>query len=156
MKSAWPWIGLATLLLLAVGITLYFRKRMSTWIWPVQGRITSPYGPRIAPVTGASVMHNGIDIEAPIGTPVRAPRAGRVTWVANMGNGGMQMKLTHPDGWQTGYAHLSERMVDLGADVKQGDIIALSGATGNVSGPHLHLTLRDPEGNAVDPMKYLT
>ena len=117
-------------------------------------RITSQFGQRTAPVAGASTNHNGIDIATPIGTPVVAPADGTVTLVNNVPNmGGKQIVITHNDGYKTGYAHLSEQLVSVGQNVKQGQLIAKTGNTGIGTGPHLHFTLTY-NGVKIDPLKY--
>ena len=123
-------------------------------VWPVPGHmaVSSGFGPRVAPVPGASTSHNGIDIPAPTGTPVVAPEDGTVNAAFSNDKGGNQMTVLHDSGRVTGYAHLSERLVDVGERVTAGQTIAKVGATGNVSGPHLHFTLRASNGGAhIDP-----
>lgn len=156
MTRAGAYAGIAALLLLALGITLYLVKRMSTWTWPAKGRITSPFGNRTHPVTGAvSSFHNGIDIAVPEGTEVRAPMNGIVQSVYSNAAGGKQVILEHPNGWKTGFAHLSAQLVTPGQAVSKGDVIALSGNTGASTGPHLHFTMTNAIGEKVDPTKYL-
>lgn len=120
---------------------------------PVRGRITSHFGRRVQPLPGASTNHRATDIAVPIGTPVRAPWDGRITanWTDTRYGGGRSLKILHSNGLTTGYCHLSSAPLPSGTTVHQGDIIAYSGNTGNVTGPHLHLTLRDPSGNRIDP-----
>jgi len=116
-------------------------------------RITSQFGQRTAPTTGASTNHNGIDIATPHGTPVVAPADGEVLVVNETAQGGKQIIIIHNDGYKTGYAHLSEQLVTVGQNVKQGQLIAKTGNTGIGTGAHLHFTL-SYNGVKIDPLKY--
>lgn len=118
---------------------------------PVPGRVTSGFGPRRAPTAGASTNHNGVDLSAAIGTEVHAPWEGTVVSVLWTTAGGHQVILHHPNGYRTGYAHLSQILVRRGDHVAQGATIALTGNTGTSTGPHLHFTLTNPEGQKIDP-----
>lgn len=124
-------------------IVLWRRKGVD----PVKGQITSRYGMR------NGKLHNGTDIAVPVGTKVRSPWSGKVTEVYSNASGGKQMVVKHNNGYTTGYAHLSEWKKQEGDRVMAGTVIALSGNTGNTSGPHLHFTLRDKQGNRIDPEK---
>lgn len=123
----------------------------TTYIAPVNmDRITSGMGPRKAPRAGASTDHGGLDIGVPVGTPVQAPAAGRVTFAGPRGRGGNTVIIEHADGTTTGYAHLSTINVEVGQQVGQGFEFAKSGNTGNSTGPHLHMTARR-DGKRIDP-----
>lgn len=122
-----------------------------TPINPVKGKITSKFGKRTAPVAGASTTHNGVDIAVPVGTRVVAPWDGTVLDTYSNSAGGNQMIVTHPNGYRTGYAHLSDYIKLKGQTVKAGEGICLSGNTGRTKGPHLHFTLTDPHGGKIDP-----
>jgi murein DD-endopeptidase MepM/ murein hydrolase activator NlpD len=128
---------------------LYF----SRWrkVQPIKGKITSKFGNRQSPTSGASTFHNGVDISVPEGTKVKSPWAGKVTSVMTNNAGGLQMVVTHYNGHKTGYAHLSEVKKEKGDVVLAGQVIALSGNTGNSTGPHLHFTLTDRNGDKIDP-----
>jgi murein DD-endopeptidase MepM/ murein hydrolase activator NlpD len=105
--------------------------------------ITSAFGWRIHPVTGDRKFHNGTDIGAPLGTPVLAAFAGRVTLAEAMGGYGLAVVLEHDQGKQeTLYAHLSEILVKPGDVVQAGAILGRVGSTGLSTGPHLHFELR--------------
>lgn len=117
---------------------------------PVSGRITSHFGMRTHPVTGARSMHSGIDIAGDIGDPVYSPFDGVIKSVYYNSTGGHQVVVTHPGGKQTGYAHLNRAMVTPGQIVRPGDQIGELGATGNATGPHLHFTYK-VNGVPVDP-----
>lgn len=125
------------------------------YVFPLlRGTVTSRYGSRADPFTGDPSFHNGIDIAAPEGTPVRAARDGTV---AEVGRGpvlGAYVVITHPGGWQTVYGHLSSVAVAAGAKVALGALVGGVGSTGKATGPHLHFEVRR-KGNAVDPSPLL-
>ena len=110
---------------------------------PIVGdiRITSDFGPRKAPIAGATSWHKGIDISVPTGTPVYATANGTVEYIADQGNkdGGKYILIKHNDSrFRTAYFHLSDNNVlKVGDTVRAGDLIGKSGNTGNSTGPHL-------------------
>jgi murein DD-endopeptidase MepM/ murein hydrolase activator NlpD len=118
------------------------------FIWPVNGAVVSGFGLRWGR------MHEGIDITAPIGTPIWAAADGTVIHAGWLGGYGNLVVLDHGDGLATAYAHASAILVSVGQRVLQGETIALVGSTGNSSGPHLHFEVR-VNGSAVDPLLYL-
>ena len=124
------------------------------FIKPTHGRITSPYGYRPDPFTGIRRFHNGIDIAAPIGTPIIASMGGRVGRVGVNGSYGRYVILVHADGYQTLYAHLSRSHVSSGMFVAQGYIIGLMGSTGHSTGSHLHFSIFK-SGKHLDPSGYI-
>jgi murein DD-endopeptidase MepM/ murein hydrolase activator NlpD len=126
-----------------------------TYIKPVSGgRFTSGFGRRKAPVRGASTYHKGVDWSVPVGTTVVASSGGTVV-KAGWGSGyGYVVYLSHADGRQTRYGHLSKVLVKTGQTVKQGEKIALSGNTGISTGPHVHFEILI-NGSQVNPLKYL-
>lgn len=128
---------------------------MKTAIKPVSGKITSRFGTRTAPTAGASSNHNGIDIAAPLGTPIVAPLDGEVTNINTHATGGKQLIIKHNNGYKTGYAHLSAYAVVQGQSVTQGQTIAYVGNTGASTGPHLHFTVTNPLGVKVNPEDYI-
>lgn len=136
-------------------VVVYLRKQGMALSWPVVGKITSAFGNRVAPTAGASTPHTGIDIAAPVGTPVKCPANGTVTNVYTNGSGGNQLIIQHDNGLTTGYAHLSRYGVKSGDRVINGQIIAYTGNTGLTTGPHLHFTVKDKTGQFVDPLTYL-
>lgn len=144
---------LVAVITITVVYFLYIRPR-KIFKNPVNGIVTEGFGPRINPVTGATEVHNGVDLRAATGTSVRPPLPGKVIKVYENSTGGKQMLVQHAGGWITGYAHLSQFEKKEGDTVKQSDVIALSGATGSVTAPHLHFTLTDPKGNHLDPSLY--
>lgn len=143
----------AVLAAVVILIVRLARKRKAP-INPVCGTVTSHFGRRNAPVAGASTNHNGVDISVKTGTNVRAPWGGTVTTAKNdtTYGGGLTVVVSHPNGYTTGYCHLSQFCVGVGDKVKAGSVIALSGNTGRTSGPHLHFTLTDTATNQkLDP-----
>ncbi|KQM68047.1 hypothetical protein ASE75_04115 [Sphingomonas sp. Leaf17] len=106
--------------------------------WPVAGRITSPYGPRMHPLLRFVRMHKGIDIAAPYGTPIRAVVDGVVSFAGRNAGYGNFVKLTHGGGLVSGYGHMSRFAVSPGQRVTQGQVIGYIGSTGLSTGPHLH------------------
>ena len=109
--------------------------------WPARGRISGVFGSQRVLNGQPRQPHYGLDIAAPTGTPVSAALGGRVTLSAEHFFFGQLLVLDHGHGVNTLYAHLSARLVEDGAEVGQGDPIARIGATGRVSGPHLHFCL---------------
>lgn len=122
-------------------------------ILPVQGKMTSGFGWRN--LGGEQEFHNGIDLAVPIGTEVKAAAGGKVLKTYYNDLGGNQLVIEHPNGYQTGYAHLSAFLVKPGDQVKKGDSIARSGNTGKSTGAHLHFTVRNKSGETIDPLKAL-
>ncbi len=118
------------------------------FIWPVHGPITSPFGMRWG------VLHPGIDIGVPTGTPVHASAAGQVVWCGWMNGYGNFVVIDHGGGYATAYGHNSSIAVTCGEDVAQGQVIAYSGCTGHCTGPHVHFEIRI-NGTPVDPLDYL-
>lgn len=114
-------------------------------------KVTSSFGQRVHPVTGVLKFHNGTDYGVPNGTPVYSPDGGYVSgWMEN-NTGGKQMLVEHNNGWRSGYAHLSSRVKAKNSNVKRGELIGYTGQTGNVTGPHLHFTLKNPDGQYENP-----
>ncbi|HIE53973.1 MAG TPA: M23 family metallopeptidase [Chromatiaceae bacterium] len=121
----------------------------AAFIWPLRGRLTSLFGPRVHPIFGTPDFHTGIDFAVPEGTPVHAA-AGTVSFAGERGYG----LLVEHRGFSTYYAHLSRILVEAGQFVEQGQVIALSGNTGLSTGPHLHFEIRR-SGKPVDPLPWL-
>lgn len=119
---------------------------------PVSGRITSGYGWRIHPILGTRRFHNGVDIAAPTGTPIRAADAGRVIFAGWKGAYGRTVVIDHGGGWSTLYAHCSRIHVSRGQVVSRGQNIAAVGSTGWSTGPHLHWTVYR-NGRTVNPLR---
>jgi biotin carboxyl carrier protein len=109
------------------------------FIWPVTGRISGVYGSQRILNGKPKWPHFGVDIAAPTGTPVKAPADGIVTMAHNdMFYSGGTLIVDHGHGLSTTYMHLHKILAKTGQQVKQGDVIAQVGATGLVTGPHLH------------------
>jgi len=123
-------------------------------IWPVRGFVTSGFGRRRAPLAGSTAMHTGLDISNRIGTPVRAPARGAVTFAAWDGAYGITITLDHGNGITTRYAHLNKALVKVGDYVQRGDVIGELGNTGRSTGPHLHYEVL-LNGTPVNPMRYI-
>ena len=126
--------------------------QLNIFIKPVEGRITSAFGDRV--VFGEAETHKAIDLEAPMRTPVYASLSGTVIRAESHDSYGNHVILQHDNGYQTYYAHLDEIQVQVGQRVKQGQKLGLSGATGRVTGPHLHFELRKPSGTSINPVPY--
>jgi len=107
-------------------------------IWPVRGWLTSGFGYRIDPFTGLRQFHEGLDIANRLGTPIIAPADGIVSRVSNSVGFGLTLEINHGYGIATLYGHLSKVYVSVGHSVKRGERIALIGASGRATGPHLH------------------
>ncbi len=116
------------------------------------GRISSLFGMRSDPFTGASRFHRGMDYAVPEGTDVHTVQDGVVEWAGNRGSMGKTVIVRHANGLQTIYGHLSEIGVSEGDQVTTGQTIAQSGHTGRATGPHLHFEVRE-SGAARDPGK---
>ncbi|HDM8070617.1 peptidoglycan DD-metalloendopeptidase family protein [Vibrio harveyi] len=116
-------------------------------------RITSPFNPyRKHPVTGRISPHNGTDFATPVGSPVYSTGDGKVIAVRNHPYAGKYLVIEHNSVYKTRYLHLSRFLVKKGDHVKRGQKIALSGATGRLTGPHLHFEVL-VRNRAVDAMK---
>ena len=107
-------------------------------IAPVTGRITSPFGYRIHPITKKKGLHNGVDIAAAEGTPIAAAFNGTVEEVGSNSVRGNYIVLSHGANTKTCYWHCSEILAEKGAVIRAGEIIAKVGHTGWATGPHLH------------------
>lgn len=116
--------------------------------WPVTGWVSSPYGLR------QGRPHEGMDIAADYGQPIRAAAAGRVVFAGPRGTYGLTVIIDHGNGWQTLYAHASQLLVSEGQEVAAGETVALVGSTGRSTGPHLHLEVRH-HGIPLNPARYL-
>jgi murein DD-endopeptidase MepM/ murein hydrolase activator NlpD len=124
-------------------------------LWPVYGRLMSSYGNRSDPLSGEGSFHSGVDLQAPQGTPVRAAADGVAMHAEWAGRYGKLIIIDHGNGMQTYYAHLSRFYVVPGQEVRQGQVIGYSGATGRVTAPHLHYEVR-VGGTPINPYPYLT
>lgn len=125
--------------------------KANSFMWPVNGRVTSRYGNRLHPITGKYAVHNGIDIAAEKGTEIAAAYDGTVTADGYSDSYGYYIIVAHGNNVRTLYAHCSKLLLSEGDTVKKGDILALVGSTGRSTGPHVHFEVRvgsyrvDPE-----------
>lgn len=122
--------------------------RPGGFTWPVRGDMSSKFGPR------GGTFHDGIDIEAPEGTPIRAIERGVVLYSDQLRGYGNLIIIRHPGGFVSVYAHNRLNLVREGQQVKRGDRIGEVGSTGRVSAPHLHFEIRK-DNVAHDPLYYL-
>lgn len=125
-----------------------------SFVWPINGSISSSFGYRIHPIFGTQRFHSGIDINGGTGLPIAASASGVVItsgWQDGYGN---IVVIDHGGGFATVYAHQSQLGVVAGETVTQGQIIGYVGSTGWSTGPHLHFEIRI-DGSPVDPMAYL-
>ena len=139
----------------AAGGTVSLAPAAGGFVRPVAGPITSPFGYRIHPIYGTSILHAGVDIGADSGTPIKAAQSGVVVsagWISGYGNATI---LDHGGGITTLYGHQSAFMVSEGQKVTQGQSIGRVGCTGSCTGPHLHFEVRI-NGTPVDPMPYIS
>jgi murein DD-endopeptidase MepM/ murein hydrolase activator NlpD len=125
------------------------------FVYPIRGRLTSPYGWRNDPISGVRRFHAALDLAAPIGTPVKAAMDGKVSTVGFNGTYGKFIILSHNNGFQTMYAHLNVTSVTQGSYVNQGSKIGEAGSTGYSTGPHLHFAVFK-NGRPVNPHDLLS
>ena len=124
------------------------------FIYPIRGRLTSPFGYRQDPFTGIKSFHSGIDLAAPSGTPVKATLDGKVAETGTNRIFGNYVIITHERGYQSLYGHLQKIHAKRGQYVTQGTVIGLVGSTGRSTGPHLHLSVYK-NGKMIDPFSVL-
>ena len=117
-------------------------------------RWTSPYGARIDPIKGTKSYHKGTDMACPTGTPVYASLYGRVSFTGVSNIYGNYVIISHDNGYQTLYAHLSKILTKKGQWVEQGSKIGLVGNTGYSTGPHLHFSVYK-NGKSINPMSVI-
>ena len=125
------------------------------WPCPSSTTITCPFGPREAPLEGASTFHKGMDIGCNTGANIVAAADGKVIHVGYMDINGNTVVIDHGSNISTVYAHLSGFAVNAGDTVKRGQTIAYAGSTGVSTGPHLHFAVRE-NGEYVNPVKYFS
>ncbi len=124
------------------------------FIWPVNSKVLSPFGLRRFFNGQPRSPHSGVDLRAAEGTPIMAPNNGRVVLALESYLAGNTLVIDHGGGLFTLYAHLSKFMVKKGEMVKKGKVIGLAGATGRVTGPHLHWGV-SLLGTRVDPQAFM-
>ena len=133
-----------------------YKKAMGTlFIYPTNGRLSSPFGYRADPFTGKRRFHNGIDLANAMGTRVSATMSGRVADIGDRPSGyGKYVIIKHSNGYQSLYGHLSRVTVREGQYVYQGTKIGEMGNTGRSTGPHLHFSIYK-NNSPVNPLTYL-
>jgi septal ring factor EnvC (AmiA/AmiB activator) len=131
-----------------------FPNKKGKLIWPVSGNIISNFGKIVHPEYKTIIMNNGIDIEAPIGTPVKSVYSGVVEFVGRMRGYGKIVIINHYGNFLTIYAHLNNSYFEKGAKVNEGTIIGSVGESGSLEGTKLHFEIRN-ENNALNPNDWL-
>ena len=121
---------------------------------PVDGWITSGFGPRISPFTGERSLHAGIDIAAPVGTPILAPADGVVIFAGAKEGFGNFVMIAHGYGLVTRYGHNHQNLVQPGQKVSRGEQIATVGESGRTTGPHVHYEVVH-NGRTENPQKFI-
>ena len=127
---------------------------MFTFPCPSYTRVSDDYGTRMHPTLHVKMMHNGIDLAAPSGSPILAAYDGTVVAASYSSSMGNYVMIDHGDGLITVYMHASKLLVSSGEEVSAGQKIALVGSTGRSTGPHLHFGVRK-NGSYVNPWNYL-
>lgn len=123
-------------------------------IWPANGQLSSFFGVRRDPFSGLGEFHPGVDIVVNPGTPVRATADGRVVLAGWHGGYGLAVVVSHDNGLETLYGHLSKVGYLVGQEVRRGEVVGYSGSTGRATGPHLHYEVH-VSGAPVNPYRYL-
>ncbi|HLO98782.1 MAG TPA: M23 family metallopeptidase [Fimbriimonas sp.] len=121
---------------------------------PVAFKVTSKFGMRMHPIAKCMKLHKGLDLAGDTGDTVKSAEGGKVTFAGQQSGYGNIIIIQHDNDLSTAYAHLSEIDVEEGQEVRRGEPIGKVGATGNVTGAHLHFEVR-VNGNHVDPADYL-
>ena len=122
--------------------------------WPLRGPVNSGFGGRESPWSAKSEFHSGLDIGAPIGTPVKSPAPGTVVFAGVHPEYGQTLIIDHGHETKSLYGHLSKLQATVNQKVQRGEVVALSGNTGRSSGPHLHYEIQ-VKGQSVNPTSYL-
>lgn len=127
----------------------------SSWLVPCSYvKMTSPFGYRKSPTSGASTYHQAVDLAAPAGTPIYATRAGYVTTATFSSSAGNYVSINHMDGFASIYMHMTNYVVSAGQTVSAGQLIGYVGSTGISTGPHLHFGI-SYNGVYVNPAQYV-
>jgi len=122
--------------------------------WPIAGRLMDGYGHRMDPFSGEGAMHTGVDISAPMGTPIKATGDGIVVHAGWNYGYGRCVILDHGNGYQTLYGHLSKIEVIDGQEIRQGETVGRVGSSGHSTGYHLHYEVR-VHSTPVNPYRFL-
>ena len=123
-------------------------EQLASLVWPVRGQVTSEFAMR------DGRPHEGLDISAPVGTPIVAAWSGRVAFTGQQSGYGNITLIDHGRGFTTAYPHQDAFAVPAGSFVRAGDVIGFVGCSGSCTGPHLHFETR-VRGVAVDPRRFL-
>lgn len=134
----------------SIASTTHIGQRLRAFFDAMAGRLTSAFGPRTHPVTGARQFHAGVDIGLPAGAFIYPPFSGRVIFSGPTRGYGNLITLAHADGFTTSYGHNAANLIPVGTMVDEEVPIAIVGATGMATGPHLHFEVRR-DGHPVDP-----
>lgn len=126
---------------------------LRVFILPRNDRINSGFGWRV--LNGRNDFHAGLDIEAPMRSAIFASLSGEVVQAGSYYSYGNLVVIKHDNGFSTYYAHLDEIIVKVGDRVTQGQQVGYSGNTGYTTGPHFHFELRNPDGEAINPLPYI-
>ena len=125
------------------------------WLTPLTSyRLTSPFGMRMHPILGIYRMHNGIDMGAPLNTPIYASRGGQITIAEENDSAGLYVQINHGDGYKSVYMHMNYFIVKVGDYVAQGQVIGYVGTSGMSNGYHLHFGI-SYNGEYVNPLEYI-
>lgn len=126
-----------------------------SWMVPCSYRqLSSPFGQRVSPTSGASSNHQGIDLAGPEGTPIKATKSGVVTVKSSSKSAGNYVTIKHDNTYSSIYMHMTHSIVSKGQTVQQGQVIGYMGATGIVTGVHLHFGIIK-NGSYVNPANYM-
>ncbi len=125
------------------------RATSPRFAWPLNGRVTSPFGP-----SSKRAHHAGIDIDGAVGDPIRAAADGEIARIADHPRYGLLVVVVHDGGFATWYGHATDLFVGKGDTVTRGQVIALVGETGNARGTHLHFEVRR-NSRPVNPIPFL-
>lgn len=118
-------------------------------------KLTSPFGNRTSPTSGASSYHQGVDLSAPAGTPIYAARSGQVSAATYGSAAGYYVRINHMDGFSSIYMHMTHYVVSSGQNVSAGQLIGYVGQTGVATGNHLHFGI-SYNGAYVNPANYIS
>lgn len=117
-----------------------------------RNKISSNFGERVHPITGAITFHDGVDIAVPTGTALYSAVKGTVIQSRYSDSAGNMITVKTDSGWEITFMHMDSRAVSAGEKIDQGQYVGTSGNTGNSTGPHLHIQVHDAEGNKINPV----
>ncbi|MBI3736888.1 M23 family metallopeptidase, partial [Candidatus Sumerlaeota bacterium] len=130
------------------------KEKPGRFVMPVNGSLSSSFGYRKQPIGGARKYHQGVDIQAPIRSPIVASASGTVIEVSRSWAKGLNLLIKHSGGYETAYFHLSSATVKEGQKVNQGQLIGYEGMTGVTTGPHVHFEIHK-DGQPLDPALFI-